>query len=198
MSFGPNQTTKDATSQLGTINTTAQNNAATQTAQGSQAVDAGKQDTMAGTNWLHTILNGNRTNTASLFAPDISRMRDANQQSLDAASTLMPRGGGRSGTLFGATVAPHMMMQTLFNGARTNAATALPQIGLQQQGIGTGLYTAGNGALNTGMNTNANLASIGQRQQEIANAAWSSIGQGIAGIATTPFGSSGKSLLGRA
>jgi hypothetical protein len=197
MSFGPNKTTKDATAQLQGIGAQAQQNSAAQIGQGNQATEAGKSNVGAGTNFLQTLLSGNRMNTAALLAPDISRIRDANQQNLQAASTLMPRGGGRSAALFGNSFAPQQQLQQLFSGGRVQAATALPQIGLQQQGIGSSLYGQGNGALNTGMNTNTNLADIGQRQQQITNAAWASLGSGIAGLATTPFGGAGKSLLGR-
>jgi len=142
-------------------------------------------------------LSGNQANTAATLQPNINQIRQSNQQQLQGISTLSPRGGGRSGTLYGASYAPNQQIQSLFGNARTTAATALPQIGLQQQAIGTNLVGAGNNALSTGVQ--GAQAGVGDalQVQQMSNQIDQAIGGGLFGLATAPItGFSGGSLLG--
>ncbi len=227
MSFGPSNTTKTAENNLGGVSSAAMNNLFPQvTAAGTSALGQGQDLIKAGQgqvaqgaataqpgiNFFNTLMGGNQANTTAALQPNIDAIRQGTSGTLNAASTLMPRGGGRSGTLFNQSFAPQAQIQNLFNQGRTTAATTLPQIGLQQQqlglgqqqvglgqqGVGTNLFNIGNSSLNTAGNVNTNLAEIGQKQQQMNNALVSGLTGGLFKIATTPFGggSSTNGLLG--
>lgn len=180
MSFGANQATKNATNVQSGLTQQATANSGTEIGQGGTQLAAGGQNINSGTNFLNTVLNGNRANTTALLQPNIDQIRQANNQQLQSLSTLSPRGGGRSGTLFNASYAPNQQIQNLFGQARTTAATALPQIGLAQQGIGTNLIGAGNSALNTGVQ---GADAVAQNQLAIQKRSDSLLG-GLGGFAT--------------
>jgi len=210
MSFGPSQQVKQASAALPQLASTAQANSTDELAQAHNLLNVGQGTTAtgtplvnSGTNFFNTLLNGNRANTTALLQPQIDQIRQGNQNTLQGLSTLMPRGGGRSGTLFGASYAPEAQIQNLFNPARANAASALPQIGLTQQqlglaqqGLGGNLFSVGNQPLQTAIGANSNLAQIGQNQQQITNSLWSGLGQGLFGLATMPFGGAGTLIGG--
>lgn len=191
MSFGPSQAQKNATNTQNGITNTATTNSTNELGQGTNLLGVGQGNTNTGTNYLNTILNGNSANTSALLAPSIDQTRQANQQNIQQLSTLQPRGGGRSGTLFNASYAPAAGIQNMFNSTRSTAATALPQIGLQQEGLGTNLFNTGNSALNTGGNTNSSVLSALQQQQNATNSTAGALGSGLFGLATTPLGIGG-------
>lgn len=203
MSFGPSGTTATAENNLsGTSNAalnslfpSALNLFNTTTGLAGPALASGQGNVNSGTNFLNTVLNGNRANTTSLLQPNISQIDQNNQNSLQGINTLMPRGGGRSAALFGQSFAPTSQINNLFNTARTGAATALPQIGLQQEGIGTSLFglgasglQAGAGALGQATGANSSLGNIGLQQNMLSLQQAQALGKGIVGLLTTPFG----------
>jgi hypothetical protein len=199
MSFGPSATTKTAENQLGGISQQATNQQLPMfNAAGTTALDTGAGNINAGTNFFQTLLGGNAANTAAALQPSIDQIRQGTTGNLNAASTLMPRGGGRSAALFGQSFAPQAQIQNLFNSARTGAASALPQIGLGQQGIGTNLFGLGNQALQIGSNASGNMANVGQQQQQITNQLWQGLGSGLFNLASLfvpkPGGSGGSSV----
>jgi hypothetical protein len=189
MSFGTNNTTKTAENNLGGISNQATNQLfPAVTSAGSGLLNSGANNVTAGTNYYNTLLNGNQANTGALLQPNINQMRQNSQNTLGALSTLMPRGGGRAGSLFAQSLAPESGITDLFNSGRTAGASALPQIGLQQQGLGSGLYGIGNSALGTASGANSQMGNIGLQAQQMNNQLWGSIGSGIMGLATMPFG----------
>lgn len=230
MSYGPSQTEKSATSNQQRLAGTAEGNSSNLFSGGNTALQSGQnlmgtgQSTInagagllntgggnvnSGTNYLNTILHGNQANTSSLLAPDINRIRSANQSQLQSLSTLMPRGGGRSGALFNAAYAPNAQINGLFNGTRTAAATALPQIGLQQQGVGLGqqqvglgqqnvglgqqqvgssLFGLGNQSLGLGQTGNQDVYNNAFQGRQYSNSMWGQLGGGLFNLATAPLG----------
>lgn len=194
-SFGPSQAQQDANNQQKQITSTATTNAGTDQATGQNLIGLGGNKVQAGASFFNNILNGNQAQTASELSPEINQIRQGTQQSLQAASNLMPRGGGRSQALFSTALAPAQQITDVFNRARTNAATILPQIGLQEQGVGTGVLSAGNQALSTGSSSNASLAGALQKQEDARRAGWSALGGGLFNLATLPMGGGG-SLFG--
>lgn len=197
MSFGPNKQTQGAADANTGIAKQATANSANELNSGDSLVSSGQGTVNQGTNFFNTLLNGNRANTTSLLQPNIDQIRDTNSSNLSAISALSPRGGGRSGSLFGAAYAPSQQINSLYGGARSGAASGLAQIGLGQEGIGTSLVGAGNGALNTGANTNQGLLQYGLDQQKQTAAQWAGLGNGLFNLATTPFGGSATNLLQR-
>jgi len=213
MSFGPSGTTKTAENNLSGTSNAALNTVlpgamnlfgATTGAAGPQ-LQAGQGNVNAGTDFLSTILNGNRANTTAMLQPNISQILQNNQNTLKGINTLMPRGGGRSASLFENSFAPTSQISNLFSNARTGAATALPQIGLQQEGIGTNLFGlgasalgAGTGALGASTGANSALGNIGLQQNMLSLQQAQALGKGIMGLLTTPFGggSSAQGLAG--
>lgn len=198
MSFGPSQATKNATQQNAQIANTAVGNSAQQTAAGGNLLNVGQSQTGQAGGYWSNLLNGNRAETGQLLAPDIQRMRQQQQQNLQAVSTLSPRGGGRAGALFGLQTALPEQINSMFSQIRPQAAGQLGQLGLGQTGAGTNLFNSGNSALNTGSQTNQGLAQYGLQQQQATNALWSGLGAGVLGLATLPFGggAAANGLLG--
>jgi len=200
MSFSPGNTTKTAENNLGGLSNLAQNQVFPQmTAAGNDALKTGEGNVNSGTNFLNTLLAGNRANTTTALQPNIDQIRSGVDNAIHAVSTLTPRGGGRTSSLFGESFEPQKQMQNLFNSTRTTAATALPQIGLAQQGIGTNLFGLGNQGLSIGSGVNTNLAQLGQQDTQASRAMASALGGGLFKLATTPFGggSAMNGLLGK-
>ena len=199
MSFGSSNTTKQGENNLAGTSNLALNTQFPQVTQAGQGLlNLGGQNVQSGTNYLNTVLNGNQANTGALLQPNIDQIRQGTSNNLTALNTLMPRGGGRSSTLFNQSFAPQQQIQNLFNQARSGAATALPQIGLQEQNLGANLFGLGNGALSTATGANSALTQAGLQQQQINNSLMSGLGSGLFSLATTPFGggSSMNGLLG--
>ena len=198
MSFGPSKQTSQAQTNLAAISPIAQANSQAELAAGKKELAAGDAPIATGTSWLNTILHGNAAETGAMLQPQVESIRRTGQNNIQAISTLIPRGGGRSAALFGQTFSPAAQIQNLFNTTRAGAANALPQIGLAQKGLGANLFSIGNQPLNTAVQTNATSADVAQRQQQMTNSFWGSLGAGIFGLATTPFGGGAKSngLLG--
>jgi hypothetical protein len=199
MSFGANNTTKAAENNLGGISNTALNSQLPMfNTAGTSSLNTGAGNVSSGTNYLNTILNGNQANTTAALQPSINDIRGASANTMNAINTLTPRGGGRSGSLFSQSFAPESSINNLFNTARVGAASALPQIGLQQQGLGSNLMGMGNQALSTASGANSSLGNMGLQAQQMNNSLWQGIGSGVLGLATLPFGggSSANGLLG--
>lgn len=100
------------------------------------ALGQGVSNLQSGANFFNTLLQGNRANTMNLLQPDINRIREATQGSLQAANTLMPRGGGRFTTLFNQPFAAQQQIGNLFSGLRSGAASGLANIGGTQANVG--------------------------------------------------------------
>lgn len=147
------------------------------------AIGQGVSNLQTGANFFNTIMSGNRAATTALLQPDINRIREAQQGTLQGASTLMPRGGGRFATLFSTPFATNRAVTDLFSGLRSGAAGQLGNIGGMQTGLGT--------------QAASNLFNQSLQQREMGNQMIGSIlGAGL-GLATTPFGGAGKTLLQR-
>lgn len=199
MSFGPSSQTKSAENSLAGSANALQNTVYPQlSAAGGDLLHAGTRTIQPGVNYFQNLLSGNTANTTAALQPDIDRIHAMHAQALKAISTLTPRGGGRSGTLFSQQFAPQSDISSLFNGARTTAAGALPGIGMSEIGAGTNLFGLGTQALTGAGNANANLAQLAQKDQQSKLAGYMGLGQGLFGLATTPFGggSSANGLLG--
>ena len=191
MSFGPSNTTKAAENNIGGVSNTLTNTAApTEYGAGQGLLNLGGQTAQPGVNFMTQVLGGNAANTTAALQPSINQIDQGTSGVLKGINTLTPRGGGRYGALFGQSFAPQSQIQNLFNGSRMGAATALPQIGLQQQGLGTNLFGLGNSALGTAGGLNTNLAGIGQQQQQINNSLFSGLGAGALKLASM-FGKGG-------
>lgn len=199
MSFGTNTTSKTAQNNLsGTSNLALNNLFPAVTGAGQNQLNTGAQNVEGGTNFLNTLLQGNQANTTAALQPNIDQIRQGNSATLNAMNTLMPRGAGRSGALFNQSFQPQSQIQNLFNQSRMGAAQALPQIGLQQQGLGANLFNIGNGALSSASGANNALSNSGFQAQQMSNNMVSGIGSGLLGLATLPFGggSAANGLLG--
>src|ERR1700685_4546703 len=151
MSYGPTNTTKTAENNVGGISSTLTNSVApTAYNSGQNLLSLGGQTAQPGVNYMTSMLGGNAANTTAALQPYINQIDQGTSGVMIGINTLTPRGGGRYGALFGQSFAPQSQVQNLFNGSRTSAAQALPQIGLQQQQLGTNLFGIGNQAEGTG------------------------------------------------
>jgi hypothetical protein len=196
MSFGTNNTTKAAENNLGGISNTSLNQQLPMfNTAGQGQLNTGAGNVAAGTNFLNTLLQGNRANTSAMLQPSIDQIRQGNAGTLNAINTLMPRGGGRSAALFNQSLQPNAQISNLFNMGRTQAAQALPQIGLAQQGLGANLLGMGNQAISNATGANVPLGQMGLQAQQMSNNLWSGLGAGLLNLATMPLGGS---ILGTA
>jgi len=180
-SFGPSDATQSG------FNTLQANNAATGAA-APPLVNAGTSNLGAGANFFRTLMGGSAADTAALLQPDVNRVNNANQQTLQAVSTLTPRGGGRSSTLFQLPFQGNQQIQGLFNGLRGQAASTLSQIGATQGGLGANLF----GISNQGAGT---LGELGERQQQITQSARAALLKGILGAVAGVAGGGGLGNL---
>jgi len=189
---GNTGTTDVGMNALNQSNTGLFGNAGTLAPQGQNLLSLGLGNQNAGANYFHNLLGGNQAETTQLLAPDIQRIQGGNQQALQAASTLMPHGAGRSGTLFQLPFQANQQVQSLYNNARGGAAGALANLGTQQSGLGGNLFGIANQALGTAGSQGAALAHIGQTQQAQQNAIVGSIMKGLLGaIGGGLFGAGG-------
>jgi hypothetical protein len=189
MSFSPGNTTKQAENNLGGTSNLLLNKAYPElSGRGGNLMDIGASTTQPGVNFFNTVAAGNQGNTTAALQPNIDAIRRNSGNALTAINTVLPRGGGRQGTNYAQSFAPVGDINNLFNQTRVAGATALPQIGLQQQGLGANLFGLGTQALNTAGGVNANLAQLGQNDTRRSDALWSGIGSTLFGLATTPFG----------
>lgn len=158
---------------------------------GMQYLNSFSNTLAAPTNYFQNLLSGNKAQTTAALAPDINRINDQNTGTLQSTSTLTPRGGGRSSTLFNLPFAGTTQTAGLYNGARAGAAQGLTGIAGEQGQVGTQTGTLGANLLNTGanyLNAGTTAASdlggqAGQQRQQSANA-FSSLGQGVYGLLT--------------
>ena len=196
MSFGASNTTKTAENNVGGISNTLTNTAApTEYGAANNLMSLGGQTAQPGVNFMSTLLGGNAANTAGALQPSINQIDQGTSGVMKGINTLTPRGGGRYGAMFGQSFAPQSQIQSLFNSARTGAAQTLPQIGLQQQGMGANLFGVGNSALGTATQGNLGLGQMGQTQEQMNNQLIAGLGQGLFGLASLPV-SGGGSILG--
>ncbi len=158
---------------------------------GERQLNTGTNNTTAGGNFFNTILNGNRANTTAMLAPNIQQIQGAQQGALQGASTLMPRGGGRSGTLFNLPFQGNQAIQSLYSGARSGAGSTLANLGLGQGGLGANLFGAATGGLNSANNANQAMAGLGLQQKQMSNETAAGLGNGLFNLLTFPFGGSG-------
>lgn len=178
---GTTGTTNVGMNALNQSNTGLFGNAGTLQPQGSALLNLGLGNQQAGSNYFHNLLGGNQAETSQLLAPDIARIQGGQQQALQSASTLMPHGAGRSGTLFQLPFQTNQQVQSLYNNARGGAAGALANLGTQQSGLGGNLFGIADQALGTAGNQGAALAHIGQTQQAMQNTIVGSILKGLLG-----------------
>ncbi len=163
---------------------------------GNRELQAGSNNTAAGGNYFNTLLNGNRANTTAMLAPNIQQIQGAQQGALQGASTLMPRGGGRSGTLFNLPFQGNQAIQSLYSGARSGAGSTLANLGLGQGGLGANLFGQATGGLNSANNANQAMAGLGLQQKQMSNQTAAGLGSGLFNLLTTPFG--GGAMAGTA
>lgn len=180
--FGPNAQSKAGANGEQGAGQSLINAGAVQNATGQNTFNTGSQLVGSAANYDNTLLNGNRANTTAQLAPDINRIRDQDQNSLQTASSLMPRGGGRTGTLFQQQFAPQSGINGLYNNARTAAAGQIGALGQGQQSAGAGLMGIGNSATGAGGGLFGNLANYGLNQQKQQFDLQSLFGQGTAGL----------------
>ena len=124
-------------------------------------------------NWFQSMLSGNQANTTAALAPDINRIRDQNNQTLTAASTLAPRGGGRESMLFDLPFKTTSQTSGLYNASRPAAAANLANlageygsIGVGTGGLGASLFNTGVGALNAGTEAAGKYGDLTTQQQQ--------------------------------
>jgi hypothetical protein len=159
--------------------------------QGENTYGQGQGLVQQGTNFLTTLLNGNRANAGAVLAPSINNAREAQAQSLQAATNLMPRGGGRSASLFDSLIAPGRSIVNMFNSVRGGAAEPLVNAGMGVMGQGSGLISGSNAPLSTSGSIAGNILNYEQQNRAMKNQFWGQLGGGLFNLATMPLGGVG-------
>ena len=140
----------------------------------------------APTNYFQSLLSGDRAATTAALAPDISRITGTTQQALQSASTLAPRGGGRSSLLFNLPQQASAQVSGLFNTIRPEAAKGLMDIAGMQGQVGTNIFGTAPSFMAAGLQgaESLNAAEAARRQREAG------AGAGVAGfLQNLPWGS---------
>jgi len=101
----------------------------------------------APTNYFQSLLSGNQATTTAALAPDINRIQAQTRGATQAASTLTPRGAGRSSVLFNLPQQAASEVSGLFNTVRPQAAQGLTQIAGMQGDVGSNLMNTGTGLM---------------------------------------------------
>jgi hypothetical protein len=123
---------------------------------GTHLFDSGANTLNAPATYYNSILSGGPESTAAL-APDVNRTRMAGTQTMQNASTLSPRGGGRGSVLFNTPGQINSQVQSIFNTARPMAAQGALQTGAAQTGAGGEGLNIGTNASNYGFNAGTTI-----------------------------------------
>jgi hypothetical protein len=162
---------------------------------GAGAINSGLQNLTPTANWFQTIMGGNKQATLNQLQPQIQQDQQGLNTGLQTASTLSPRGGGRSSTLFDLPFAAQQQVAQQYGSARAAAPAGLQSAATAQGALGSslgqlGTSTAGVGAqygslANTANNNILNYGvQNGIARNQNASATGSGFGQLAGGIAS--------------
>lgn len=128
----------------------------------------------APTNLFQSLLSGNSDRTTSALAPQLQAGRDATRTALQTSTSLTPRGGARSSTLFDLPFKQAAAGAAGVNDSRNSAASGLMQVaginsqlGSDQARLGAGYDQLSTDALRTAaapLNTSTQQANYQQTQ----------------------------------
>jgi len=197
MGFGKSKQEKSALSTMGDISSQFQGLGTQQAATGQSLIGAGTRNVDLGTNFFNTLLTGNAANTAALLSPQVNQMRDLLSTNLTQASTLMPRGGGRTASLFDIATRPTGAITDMYNQARMMAPQFLTNTGLSQIGSGANVFGTGTSALGSALTGQGNIFQNEFQARQAKLKSFMDLGQGIFNLASTPMGASGQNLFQR-
>jgi hypothetical protein len=102
------------------------------------------------TNYFQSLLSGNQAQSTAALAPNINQIQGQQNQALQSASNLSPRGGGRSSTLFNLPFQAASQISGLYNSLRPQAAQGLESIAGMEGNMGSNLVDIANRFLQSG------------------------------------------------
>lgn len=162
-----------ATSTLGGTGTTGADLMKGYGATGTAGLNTGLNNLAPVSNWFQTIMNGNKQATLNQMQPQIQQTQGGLNTALQTASTLNPRGGGRSGTLFDLPFEAQKQIAGSYDAARAaapagaqGAATAEGALGSAAAGAGAQFGQVSNGANNDLLNYGLNQQNQSYKQSQ--------------------------------
>lgn len=158
--------TNTATSTLGSTGTSAANFMNSYGQTGSQGLNSGLNNLTPVANWFQTIMNGNKQATLNQMQPQIAQTEGGLNTALQTGSTLAPRGGGRSSTLFDLPFEAQKDIASQYAAARAGAPAGLQSAATAQGALGASAAGAGAQFGQIGNQANNNLLNYGLSQQQ--------------------------------
>ncbi len=164
---GPSSTqVTGATGGLGTTGTDAGNFMKSYGTAGATGLNAGLNNLTPVANWFQTIMNGNKQAVLNQMQPQIAQTEGGLNTALNTASTLNPRGGGRSATLFNAPFDAQKQIAGSYDAARAAAPAGLQSAATAQGALGSSAAGAGAQFGNVGTQANNSLLNYGLNRQQ--------------------------------
>lgn len=136
---------------------------------GQQGLNSGLNNLAPVANWFQTIMNGNKQATLNQMQPQIQQTQGGLNTALQTSSTLAPRGGGRSSTLFDLPFAAQQQTAQQYAVARAGAPAGLQSAATAQGALGASAGGIGDQYGNTSTTANNNLLNYGLTQAQIYN-----------------------------
>jgi hypothetical protein len=144
-------------------------------------VESGKGKADTGANYFTGLL-GNRSQALSAIDPEVSTIMDQFDAAHRAAAEFSPRGGGRA-TLNAQK--PYQMsgaIGKLLSASRTNAASVLANLGINEEGLGLQQSGQSISALNAGTAAASDLGKLGLAKDERNDKNIAGLGESVGGI----------------
>lgn len=136
--------------------------------QGQQGLNSGLNHLSPVTNWFQSIMSGNKAATMNQMQPQIQQINQGQNQALQTANSLAPRGGGRSATLFDAPFNAQKQIAEQYAGARAGAPAGLQSAATAEGALGSAAGGLGSAYGGVGAQANNGLLNYGLNQQQQA------------------------------
>lgn len=172
----------NAISGLGTTAATGNNLMSSYGNTGTQGLNAGLNNLAPVANWFQTIMNGNKQATLNQMQPQIQQTQGGLNTALQTSSTLAPRGGGRSSTLFDLPFAAQQSIANQYSAARAGAPAGLQSAATAQGALGASAGGIGSSYGQVATGANNNLLNYGLGQGQAYNKQAGQTGQGLGSL----------------
>lgn len=133
---------------------------------GAAGLNSGLNNLNPVANWFQTIINGNKQATLNQMQPQIQQTEGGLNTALQTNTSLAPRGGGRSGTLFDLPFEAQKQIAGSYDAARAGAPAGLQSAATAQGALGSSAAGAGAQFGQVGTGANNNLLNYGLNQQQ--------------------------------
>lgn len=163
---------------------------------GATGLNSGLNNLTPVANWFQTIMGGNKAATLNQLQPQIQQTEGGLNTGLQTASTLAPRGGGRSSTLFDLPIEAQKDIASQYAAARAGAPAGLQSAATAQGALGASAGGLGAQFGQAGTSANNNLLNYGLQQNQQASQAGGMFGSLLGGLINLAAPSVGSLITG--